>query len=67
MTNEFSPDEKAHIDEVLKRMRSKDRKSFPAKEVKRFRQAISAELQKTGELKKDAVDRLLIQLKSGEL
>lgn len=67
MTNDLPPDEKAYVEELRKRIRSQDRKFVAAKDVKRFRQAITAELQSEKELTKETVDRLLDQFRAGKL
>jgi hypothetical protein len=67
MPNEFSPEEQALIDEILKHMKSKDRRLIPSHRVKPFLQAFGDEWKRTGEVKKEFVDQLVAQVKSGEL
>jgi replication fork clamp-binding protein CrfC len=67
MTEDISPDEKTILDETLQRLRNQDRHPVPSYKVKQFLQIIGDELQRTGELKKQFVDQVVQQLKSGEL
>jgi hypothetical protein len=67
MNGNTSPDEKAVIDETRRRVRSNNRQPLPAHKVKQFLRIVGDELQRTGELRKDYVDRVVQQLRSGEL
>ena len=67
MPKDLSPDEKALVDEILRRRKANDRRTYPSAKVKRFRELIGAEIQRTGDLKREYVDQLLRQLRAGEL
>lgn len=67
MTDNISPDEKTIIDETLRRIRSSNRQPLSSQKVKQFLQIIGDELKRTGQLNKDYVDRLVEQLRAGEL
>jgi hypothetical protein len=58
--------DKAMIDESLRRLRAAQ-PGIPAEKVKIFIANIGKEIDRTGGLAKDHVDRLLEQLKNGEL
>ena len=67
MSENISPVDQAIIEKALQSMRSKDRRAVPSHKVKLFLQMIGDELNRTGTLKKEYVDGLVQQLKSGEL
>jgi hypothetical protein len=67
MPEDLSPDDRAIIEKALQSMRSKDRHSVPSHKVKLFLQMVGDELKRTGSLKKEYVDGLVRQVKSGEL
>ena len=67
MPHDISADEQAIIAEILSRRGANGRPTVPSQKVKRFRQLIGEEIERTGELRKESVDRLLHQLRSGEL
>jgi hypothetical protein len=53
------------IEEALKRMRSAQA-TIPEEKVRQFLTRIGVEIQSSGELHKEVVDRLLLQLQNGE-
>lgn len=61
MTENISYDEKAVIERALEAMRSNE-PTVPRESVKKFLALIGEEIKRTGELRKDFVDRLLQQL-----
>jgi hypothetical protein len=65
--NNISPDEQTILEETLRRLRTNDRHPIPSDKVKQFLQIIGDEFKRTGELKKQYVDQVVQQLKSGEL
>jgi hypothetical protein len=67
MADDLAPDEKAMIEETLRRIQHKNGAPLPSHKVKQFLQIVGDVLQRTGELKKDYVDRLVQQLRAGEL
>jgi hypothetical protein len=67
MANELSPEEQAIVNEVLKRIKSRDRQLIPSKRIKQFLQAVGDELKRTGDLTKESVDRFVAQAKVGDL
>ena len=67
MSNHVSPNDQAIIDKALQSMRSADRHSVPAQKVKLFLQMVGDELKRAGSLQKEFVDRLVQQVKSGEV
>jgi hypothetical protein len=67
MPDELSADDKALIERALKNIRTPNRRIVPAQKVKLFLQMVGDELKRTGHLKKDYVDQLVNQLKSGAL
>ena len=67
MPEHITPDDQAIIDKALQSMRSKDRHAVSAHKVKLFLQMIGDELNRTGKLHNEFVDRLVQQVKSGEL
>jgi hypothetical protein len=66
MTEDISPDEKVIVDEYLRRLRTNDRHPIPSHRVKQFLQIIGDELKRTGELKKEYVERVMEQVKAGD-
>jgi hypothetical protein len=58
--------DKAMIDEILRRLRAA-KPGIPAEKVKVFIASIGKEIERTGGLAKEHVDRLLQKLKNGEL
>jgi hypothetical protein len=66
MSDDVTPDEQMIINQTLQRLRTNTRHPIPSGKVKQFLQMIGDELKRTGELKKEFVDRLLQQLKAGE-
>jgi hypothetical protein len=59
-------DEKAIIERALEAMRSQE-PTIPRANVKKFLAKIGEEIQRTGQLHQEAVDRLLQQLHDGEI
>ena len=66
MNEETTYDEKAVIARALEAMRAKE-PTVPRASVKKFLAKIGEEIQRTGELRKEVVDRLLQQLHNGEI
>jgi hypothetical protein len=67
MPDDISVDEKTIVDDALRRIRTNNRHPIPSHKVKQFLQMIGDELKRTGALKTAYVDRLVQQLRSGEL
>jgi hypothetical protein len=61
MVQKVTLDDKAIIEEALRRMQS-DEATIPAENVRKFMTKIGAEIQRTGELRKEVLDGLLQQL-----
>ena len=59
-------DDKAIIEEALRRMQSKE-PTIPAANVRKFMTRIGEEIQRTGELRKEVLDGLLQQLHDGAI
>lgn len=66
MSENAAYDEKAIIERALEAMRSKE-PTVPRQSVKKFLALIGEEIQRTGELRPEAVDRLLQQLHAGAI
>lgn len=66
MTEKTIPNEKAIIDEILRRKGSRTTR-IPAEQMKIFKAKLGAEISRSGSLRQEFVDDLLRQLKSGEL
>jgi hypothetical protein len=66
MADNLSPDEQTIINETLRRLRANDRHPIASHKVKQFLRIVGDELKRTGELKKEYVDRVVQQLKAGE-
>ena len=66
MTEDISPDEKTIVDEILRRIRANERQPMPSHKVKQFLWIIGDELKRTGDRKKEYVDRLVDKFRSGE-
>ena len=60
------PDEKALIDEVMRR-RGSQTKRIPPEKMNIFKAKLGDETQRTGGLRQEFVDELLRKLKNGEL
>ena len=67
MPDDLSADDQSLIERALKSMRSPNRHAVPSQKVKLFLQMVGDELKRTGSLKREYVDQLVIQLKSGAL
>ena len=67
MPEPMTLDDQAIIDKALQSMRSKDRHSVPSQKEKLFLQMVGDELNRTGKLQNEFVDRLIQQIKSGAL
>jgi hypothetical protein len=67
MADELSADNQSLIERALKSMRKPNRRTVPSHKVKLFLQVIGDELKRTGTLKKDFVDGVVSQIKSGAL
>ena len=65
MYHNITLNDKAIIEEALRRMRSKE-PTIPVANVKKFLAKIGEEIERTGGLEKEKVDRLLQQLHDGE-
>jgi hypothetical protein len=66
MAEKTVPNEKAIIDEILRRQGSQQ-KRIPSEKMKIFKTKLGDEIQRTGGLRQEFVDELLRQLKNGEL
>lgn len=66
MADKTVPNEKAMIDAILHRKTVRD-KRIPAEQMQLFKAKVGDEIQRSGRLRQEFVDRLLQQLKSGEL
>ncbi len=66
MKDETTYDEKAVIERALQAMRSNE-PTIERASVQKFLARIGAEIERTGELRKEVVDRLLQQLHDGEI
>ncbi len=66
MTEDISPDERTIVDEILRRIRANERQPIPSHKIKQFLRIIGDELKRTGDLKKEYVDQLVAQFRSGE-
>jgi hypothetical protein len=67
MPDDLSADDQALIERALKSMRSPNRRTVPSQKVKLFLQMVGDELKRTGQLKREYVDQILNQIKSGAL
>jgi hypothetical protein len=67
MPEDFSADDQALIERALKNIRSTDRQTVPSHKVKLFLQIVGDELRRTGALKREFVDHVVSQIKSGAL
>ena len=67
MKDDFSADDQSLIERALKSMRSPNRHIVPSAKVKLFLQIVGDELKRTGNLKKEYVDQVVRQIKSGAL
>ena len=65
MDHNITLNDQAIIAEVLRR-RGTSQATYPEASVRQFLEKIGAEIQQTGELRKEAVDRLLQQLHAGD-
>ena len=66
MIHNITLNDKAIIEEALRRMHSGE-SLIPAADVRKFLTRIGEEIQRTGELRQEAVDRLLQQLHDGAI
>jgi hypothetical protein len=66
MAEKTIPNEKAFIDEILRRKGAR-RPRIPAEKMKIFKARLGEEIERSGSLRQDFVDNLLRQLKNGEL
>jgi hypothetical protein len=66
MAEKTIPNEKAIIDEILRRKTVRENR-IPSDKMKIFKAKLGDEIQRTGSLRQEFVDHLLQQLKSGEL
>jgi hypothetical protein len=67
MPDELSGDDQSLIERALKNLRKPNRRTVPAEKVKLFLLMIGDELKRTGSLKKEYVDQVVDQIKSGAL
>ena len=67
MPDDLSADDQALIERALKSIHNPNRQIIPADRVKLFLLMVGDELKRTGELKRDFVQNLVSQLKSGAL
>jgi hypothetical protein len=67
MPDELSADDKSMIERALKSIRNPNRRIIPADKVKLFLLMVGDELKRTGQLKRDFVENLVSQLKSGAI
>ncbi len=66
MAEKTVPNEKAIIDEILRRKGSQQ-KRIPSEKMSIFKAKLGDEIQRTGGLRREFVDELLRQLKNGKL
>ena len=66
MPEKTIPNEKAIIDEILRRKGSQEAR-IPSDKMQIFKAKLGAEIQRTGSLRQEFVDELLHKLKNGEL
>jgi hypothetical protein len=66
MVEKTVPNEKAIIDEILRRKGSQE-KRIPAEKMHVFKMKLGEEIERSGSLRQEFVDDLLHQLKDGEL
>jgi hypothetical protein len=66
MVKTITLDDKAIIEEALRRMQSKE-PTIPGENVRNFMTRIGEEIQRTGELRKEVLDGLLQQLHDGTI
>lgn len=66
MAEKTIPNEKAIIDEILKRKGTHE-KRIPAEKMQIFKAKLGEEIDRSGNLRREFVDELLRQLKNGEL
>jgi hypothetical protein len=59
-------DDKAIIEEILRRRSGPKQPGIPGEKVRLFLNNIGAEIERTGDFTKEYVDQLLRQLKNGE-
>ena len=68
MTQKTIPNERAIIDEILRRKASDTKeKRIPAAKMEIFKAKLDAEIKRTGNLRPEFMDELLKQLRNGEL
>jgi hypothetical protein len=65
MSEKTIPNEKAIIDEIIRRKGS-PHQLIPSAKMRIFKAKLGAEIQRTGSLRQEYVDELLRQLKNGE-
>jgi hypothetical protein len=66
MNDDATYDEQAVIERALEAMRAKE-PTVPRESVKKFLALVGEEIKRTGELRKEVVDRLLQQLHAGAI
>jgi hypothetical protein len=66
MADKTIPNEKAIIDEILRRKTVRENR-IPLEKMKLFKAKLGDEIQRSGSLQEEFVDQLLRQLKSGKL
>jgi len=66
MAEKTIPNEKAIIDEILRRKGSQE-KRIPSEKMQIFKAKLGEEIQRRGSLRQEFVDELLQKLKNGQL
>ena len=67
VSDDLSGDDQSLIERALKSMRSPNRRKVPSEKVKLFLLMLGDELNRTGSLPQDYVEKLLSQVKSGAI
>ena len=65
MPDELSADDQALIERALKSIRSPNRHTVPSDKVKLLLVMLGDEIKRTGSLKREYVDQIVSQIKSG--
>lgn len=66
MTEKAIPNEDVLIEKILQR-RHRNLQRIPSEQMKAFKEKLGEEIERTGKLDQSYVDRLMEQLKNGEL